>query len=262
MINRARISSMIALLALIMLTTLTFHSTQKVEADHKLESWPHTPGQLLELDVGVNLTPRFAEHLPGVLADLSDPRFGNPVRLTAVPGAGKNDGECPHVVGRIEICNLNLGETGGNGFLVIDFDENGFMLAAVAIINDFYFPGPPWEDELIHTEDRILILCHELGHAIGLDHQDESGKSLGTCMDYSGDAYRLNAHDYIQLARQYGAKLHVINVGGVRTAGTSVVIASSEAQKADEDHEREKRVEKPNEYGGVTVTITLPELKR
>jgi hypothetical protein len=45
------------------------------------------------------------------------------------------------------------------------------------------------------------------GHTLGLGHQDESGASLGTCMDYAKDptaSQHPDQHDYEQLVAIYG----------------------------------------------------------
>ena len=31
------------------------------------------------------------------------------------------------------------------------------------------------------------VICQEIGHTFGLDHQSETGASLNTCMDYYHD---------------------------------------------------------------------------
>ena len=54
-------------------------------------------------------------------------------------------------------------------------------------------------------------MCQEVGHTLGLDHQDEvfSNKNLGTCMDYASNPAgppsneHPNDHDYAQLASIY-----------------------------------------------------------
>ncbi len=48
-------------------------------------------------------------------------------------------------------------------------------------------------------------MCQEVGHTLGLDHQDEvfDNPNLETCMDYTNDPstnQHPNAHDYDQLA--------------------------------------------------------------
>jgi hypothetical protein len=51
-------------------------------------------------------------------------------------------------------------------------------------------------------------MCQEVGHILGLDHQDENfgNTPLGTCMDYSNDPapnQHPNQHDYNQLVSIY-----------------------------------------------------------
>ena len=67
-------------------------------------------------------------------------------------------------------------------------------------MNDTYFNTaqdntPAW---------RNLVVCQEVGHTFGLDHQDEnfSNPNLGTCMDYTNNPatnQHPNAHDYEEL---------------------------------------------------------------
>jgi hypothetical protein len=51
-------------------------------------------------------------------------------------------------------------------------------------------------------------VCQEVGHTLGLDHQDENfdNPNLGTCMDYTRDPstnQHPNQHDYEELALIY-----------------------------------------------------------
>jgi hypothetical protein len=53
-----------------------------------------------------------------------------------------------------------------------------------------------------YTEtNRQHVICQEIGHDWGLNHQDESGADLNTCMDYDNALGNPdpNAHDYQQL---------------------------------------------------------------
>jgi hypothetical protein len=71
---------------------------------------------------------------------------------------------------------------------------------ATVKVNDTYFATakyntPAW---------RQSVMCQEVGHTFGLDHQDESGADLDTCMDYSiVPNIHPDQHDYNQLARIY-----------------------------------------------------------
>jgi hypothetical protein len=53
--------------------------------------------------------------------------------------------------------------------------------------------------------EKQHVMCQEIGHLFGLDHQDESGAALGTCMDYSTDpgSQHPNAHDDAMLEQIY-----------------------------------------------------------
>ncbi|KXK10914.1 MAG: hypothetical protein UZ22_OP11002000542 [Microgenomates bacterium OLB23] len=51
-------------------------------------------------------------------------------------------------------------------------------------------------------------MCQEIGHVLGLDHQDEAfdNTPMGTCMDYSSEPnpnQYPNQHDYDMLASLY-----------------------------------------------------------
>ena len=70
-------------------------------------------------------------------------------------------------------------------------------------------------------------MCQEIGHAFGLDHQDENfgNLNMGTCMDYTNDPARNdgagnnmhpNAHDYEQLEAIYA------HLDGVTTVGQTL----------------------------------------
>jgi choline kinase len=58
-------------------------------------------------------------------------------------------------------------------------------------------------------EERLHVICQEVGHTFGLDHQSTSGATLGTCVDYyhnvAGDSASTlpDQGDYDQLACIY-----------------------------------------------------------
>ena len=81
-------------------------------------------------------------------------------------------------------------------------------------LNDTYFNTatyntPAW---------RNLVMCQEVGHTLGLDHQDETftNQNLGTCMDYTNSPssnQHPNAHDYAQLETIYAHTDSTTTVG-------------------------------------------------
>jgi hypothetical protein len=119
-----------------------------------------------------------------------------------VAGAA-NSKNCRPGAGAIEICN---GKYGYNGWLgVAQIWVSGKHITSGSVrVNDTYFNtatynSPAW---------RQLVMCQEVGHTFGLDHQDENfdNQPLGTCMDYSNDPLpnqHPNQHDYDELVSIY-----------------------------------------------------------
>lgn len=110
---------------------------------------------------------------------------------------------CKPVSGRAEICNSKYGYNGWLGVASIWISGDHIAQGTVKL-NDTYFSTtkyntPAW---------RSLVMCQEIGHTFGLDHQDENfyNAPLGTCMDYSADPtlnQHPNQHDYEQLEAIY-----------------------------------------------------------
>jgi hypothetical protein len=51
-------------------------------------------------------------------------------------------------------------------------------------LNDYYFSGGGSSYTYNNSAQMQHVVCQEVAHTFGLDHQDESGASLDTCMDY------------------------------------------------------------------------------
>ncbi|MER3404496.1 MAG: hypothetical protein C4289_04465, partial [Chloroflexota bacterium] len=124
---------------------------------------------------------------------------------TVVPGS-TDPRRCRPTAGRVEVCNAKYGYTGWLGVAQI-WVSGSHITQATVKLNDTYFNlsaynTPAW---------RRLVMCQEVGHTFGLDHQDEnfSNPNLGTCMDYTNDPdgppsnEHPNQHDYDQLALIY-----------------------------------------------------------
>ena len=124
--------------------------------------------------------------------------------------------KCSSPTGQVRVCNLTYGNNGWLGIAGIYIDSNSHITKGYVKLNDTYFNTsayntPPW---------RRLVSCQEVGHTIGLDHQDETfdNVNLGTCMDYTNDPdggaggasatdpsnEYPNAHDYQELDIIYG----------------------------------------------------------
>ena len=130
---------------------------------------------------------------------------------TIVPGGTVSDPrKCRPTSGRVEVCATTYGNNGWLGVASIWISGLHITQGTVKM-NDTYFNTakyntPAW---------RNLVMCQEVGHTIGLDHQDTTfnNTNLGTCMDYTNDPdgggfYGLsnehpNQHDYGELGIIY-----------------------------------------------------------
>jgi hypothetical protein len=101
-------------------------------------------------------------------------------------GINSNRKRCKPASGRVEVCNARYGFNGWLGLATI-WISGGHITQGVAKVNDSYLDSSRYA-----TAARQHVLCQEVGHTFGLDHQDESGADLDTCMDYA-DAFD-NAH--------------------------------------------------------------------
>ena len=110
---------------------------------------------------------------------------------------------CPFEPGAIRVCNVYNPDITWLGLATVLPDpasDSGHLLAATAQVNDTWFTTP-----LYNATNAQHVMCQEVGHTFGLDHQDESGADLNTCMDYADalDNPSPNAHDYQQLDTIY-----------------------------------------------------------
>lgn len=86
--------------------------------------------------------------------------------------------------GVVEICNLKYGQNGWLGIAGISI-SGSHITKAYTKLNDTYFVMAQYNT----TAHRQMVVCQEIAHDFGLDHQDEnfSNTNLGTCMDYTND---------------------------------------------------------------------------
>ncbi|MBI5078272.1 MAG: hypothetical protein HZB11_02850 [Candidatus Yonathbacteria bacterium] len=125
-----------------------------------------------------------------------------------VPGQSKKN--CRPTNGRVEVCNKTYGNNGWLGIASI-WASGGHITQGTVKLNDTYFNTAKYNT----TAWRQFVMCQEVGHTFGLDHQDEifTNINLGTCMDYTNDPSgvlynqpsneRPNTHDYDMLDTIY-----------------------------------------------------------
>lgn len=173
--------------------TLALLSAPFAFADHAWGSyhWARTSNPFT-LKLGDNFTSNWDPYLTTAAADWSL----SSVLDVIVVASGKNPKTCRPTAGRGEVCNAKYGYTGWLGIAQI-WISGSHIAQGIVKVNDTYFATqtyntPAW---------RQLVVCQEVGHLFGLDHQDEitTNTNLGTCMDYTRDPssnQHPNAHDY------------------------------------------------------------------
>lgn len=116
--------------------------------------------------------------------------------------SSKTRRRCQGGEGTVRICNLAYGNTGWLGIAGISI-SNGHIVTGYTKLNDTYYSSGSYYDT---PQWRLSVTCQELGHNVGLGHQDEdfNNQSLFSCMDYQDPPYEFpNAHDYEQLETIY-----------------------------------------------------------
>lgn len=158
--------------------------------------------------LGDNVSSVWDSYLVSTSSDWSQSNVLDTTKVAGLTTARR----CRATVGRVEVCNSTYGNNGWLGIASIWISGSHITQGTVKM-NDTYFNTatyntPAW---------RNLVMCQEVGHTFGLDHQDEnfSNTNLGTCMDYTSDPTAIspyngkdnehpNAHDYEELGIIYG----------------------------------------------------------
>lgn len=178
------------------------------------------------LQVGDNLTTSAWSSILGKVA--TDWSKSKVLDLTVTDGLTNDPQACKPTLGRVEVCNGLYGEQLWVGIAQIWIDGNDHIVQGTVKNNDSFLQNPKWP-QYNNEAARRYVLCQELGHTFGLDHQDENfnNESLGTCMDYTRDLANNttpNKHDYEELEVIYQ---HLDSYSTVGTATTAISRAPS-----------------------------------
>jgi hypothetical protein len=190
------------------------------------------------LAVGDNVTSAWDSYLNEAITDWNPSSVLNLTKVT-----GRTTGAtCAPTSGRIEVCNAAYGTNGWLGVAQIWITKGSHIAQGTAKMNDTYFNQaqyntPAW---------RRLVMCQEVAHDFGLDHQDENfnNTNLGSCMDYTSDPdggaggasatdpsnEHPNAHDFEQLLKIYG---HLDRFSSVGSAALSPAAAAVAVDRTD-----------------------------
>jgi len=171
------------------------------EANHSWGNyhWARTTASF-DLFVGDNVDASWDTYLTDANSDWSE---SSVLALTSFAGT-VSPRKCTATDGVVQVCNEAYGFNGWLGVAQI-WVSGGHITKATMKVNDSYFSTSTYDT----PEWRQMVMCQELGHTLGLDHQDEAfdNANLGTCMDYTNDPstnQHPNRHDYEQLETVYG----------------------------------------------------------
>jgi hypothetical protein len=240
--SRRFLPALIAAIALVSVFASTAAATHSWNNYH----WARTANPFT-LKVGDNVDASWDSYLGVAISDWSRSTV---MDLTSVPGLATNK-RCKPTSGRIEVCNGSYGNNGWLGLAQI-WLSNGHISQGTAKMNDTYFNSPTYNT----PDERQHVICQEVGHDFGLGHQDESGLSLGTCMDYSSDprSTHPNQHDYDQLVTIY-SHLDSYTTIGASAGATLAEKDDAKAAKVDRvDHVKDSTIVEHFSDGSKRIT--------
>ena len=141
------------------------------------------------------------------LVEASNDWSQSSVLTTMIVAGGTGAKSCLPTSGRVRVCNAKYGSNGWLGVAQIWITGVDHITQGTVKLNDTYFNLPAYATPAW----RRLVVCQEIGHTFGLDHQDEnsSNANLGSCMDYTSDPdgppsnEHPNTHDFDQIDTIY-----------------------------------------------------------
>src|SRR5512145_2379189 len=176
-------------------------SVSSVRAEHAWGNyhWARTSNPFT-LKLGDNVSRVWDAYLTTTSSDWSPSAV---LDTTIVTGSNPWPKNCKPVSGRVEVCNASYGNNGWLGIAQI-WVNGDHITQGVTKLNDYYFNTAPYNTPAWRNQ----VMCQEVGHTFGLDHQDENftNANLHTCMDYTNDSstnQHPNQHDYEELETIY-----------------------------------------------------------
>ena len=206
--------------------TVTALATHSWGGYHWARTTPH-----FTLQLGNNLSSDWTGYLQNTSQDWnSGITFGatSTPLITAVV-AGNSNRKCSMVAGTTQVCNAAYGNNGWLGLASI-YISGKHITQGSAKLNDSYFSTVKYNN----LNEKQHVMCQEVAHTFGLDHQSVDGSSWNTCMDYfsntgtnagSAQSTRPNQHDFDELNLIYAH---------LDTTSTVTAMRASAAATSDE----------------------------
>lgn len=212
MFKRVLATAAVAALSTLGLSAPTADATHSWSGYH----WARTSNPFT-LKLGDNLTSTWKPYLATTSSDWSQ----STVLDTTIVAGTTSGKKCAATVGRVEVCNAAYGQRGWLGIASINISGSHITKGTVKL-NDTYFAMAQYNN----PAERNVVMCQEVGHTLGLDHQDEdfNNADLGTCMDYSNNPVpnqHPNQHDYDMLVSIYSHTDSTSTVSAATPTGTT-----------------------------------------
>ena len=169
--------------ALVLATTAAFMAVTAgtAGASHSWNDyhWARTANPL-GLTIVDTTTPVWTSYVNTAVADWEKSKV---LALTKTTGTTRRD--CDPLLGQVKVCANWWGFNNWLGLATIWIDPNHHIVQGKAEFNDTWFSTATYNT----SAWRHLVVCQEIAHDFGLDHQDETfnNPNLGTCMDYTND---------------------------------------------------------------------------
>jgi len=179
------------------------------------------------LQLGNNMSADWKPYLERASSDWNS--TSTPVIITAIV-AGRSNRRCSAVAGTTQVCNGKYGNNGWLGLATIYISGGEHITQGSAKMNDTYFTTAKYNN----PNEKQHVVCQEVAHTFGLDHQSTDGSSQNTCMDYfsntganasSTASIHPNAHDFEELNIIYEHR---------DSTSTVATLSTTEAARPDE----------------------------
>lgn len=202
----------------VLLAVITFPANLSANHSWGGYHWARTSNPFT-LKTGDNVTSDWDSYLNTAISDWSKSTV-----LDLVKVAGTSNKRCAAVSGTIQVCNGKYGYNGWLGLASINVTGGVHITQGTTKMNDSYFASSTYNN----PNERLHVMCQEVGHTFGLDHQSEDGSSLNTCMDYFSNtganagstlSTHPNQHDYDELLTIYKHLDSTTTIGLLTTAG-------------------------------------------
>ena len=228
--------------------------------------WSRTTPQFT-LKLGNNLTA--ADWKSHLAQSSSDWNSGNSAVLTAIVG-GTSNKRCSMVAGTTQVCNGTYGNNGWLGLASINITGGTHITQGSAKMNDTYFSSATYNN----PNEKLHVMCQEVAHTFGLDHQSTDGSSQNSCMDYFSNTGAIatstlstkpNQHDFDELNFIYSHLDSSTTVAAIAAASAAHGAAKADVDVTDDPnswgqlvsqapHGRSSTYERYNNDGSKTVT--------